>query len=153
MNHVSDLIVLLALAGVVGAWLKFTQVRERAVDEARRQCSQHGLQLLDETVGLRSLRWRRVGGGRRFELGYAFEVSAHGDDRLEGRLWMHDERLVGLSLPSVGEHSAAVVEPWQPALPAAEPRPSASPAPSEPSPATLPDNVIPLRPRRPRTGQ
>jgi hypothetical protein len=93
MNQVSDLILLLALAGVVGTWLKFTQVRERAVEEARRQCAQHGLQLLDETVGLRSLRWRRVGGRRRFELGYAFEISAHGDDRLDGRLWMHGERL------------------------------------------------------------
>lgn len=132
MSQVSDLIALLALAAVAGAWLKFTRARERAVDEARRQCAQHGLQLLDDTVGLRSLRWRRVGGGRQLELGYVFEVSAHGDDRLNGRLWMHGERLAGVSLPNVGA-----------------PLPEAA----EPRPVALSDNVIPLRPRRPRIGQ
>lgn len=133
MSQVSDLIALLALAAVAGAWLKFTHARERAVDEARRQCARHGLQLLDETVGLRSVRWRRrAGGRRRLELGYAFEVSAHGDDRLDGRLWMHGERLAGLSLPSVQE-----------------PLPDTA----EPQPTALPDNVVPLRPRRPRIEQ
>jgi len=131
MSQVSDLIALLALAAVAGTWLKFTHARERAVQEARRQCEQHGLQLLDETVGLRSLRWRRVGGRRQLELGYGLEVSAHGDDRLDGRLWMHGERLAGVSLPN-----------------RVAPSPDATAAPAASS-----DNVIPLRPRRPRIGQ
>jgi hypothetical protein len=132
MSQASDLNALLALAAVAGTWLKFTRARERAMDEARRQCAQHGLQLLDETVSLRNLRWRRVGARRQFELGYAFEVSAHGDDRLDGRLWMHGERLAGVSLPSVGMplHEVAGTG----AMAAA-------------------DNVIPLRPRRPRIEQ
>ncbi|MGN2253532.1 DUF3301 domain-containing protein [Frateuria sp. GZRe12] len=127
MSQVSDLIALLALAAVAGTWLKFTRARERAVDEARRQCAQHGLQLLDETVGLRNLRWRRVGGKRQLELGYAFEVSAHGDDRLDGRLWMHGEQLAGVSLPSTET-----------------PSPDTAGTP----PMVGSDNVIPLRPRR-----
>lgn len=131
MSQVSDLIALTALAALAGAWLKFTRARERAVDEARRQCSQHGLQLLDETVGLRSLRWRRVDGRRQLELGYVFEVSAHGDDRLDGRLWMHGDRLAGLSLPK-----------------ADTPLPE-----TESHRIGTPDNVIPLRARRPRVGQ
>lgn len=143
MSQVSDLIALLSLAGAIGAWLKFTHVRERAVDEARRQCALHGLQLLDETVGLRSLRWRRVGGRRRLELGYAFEVSAHGDDRLDGRLWMHGDQLAGLSLPSVTQPLPVTDEPHREVLPEA---PGARPA-------ALLDNVVPLRPRRPRIGQ
>lgn len=128
MSQVSDLIALLALATVVGLWLKFTGAREHAVAEARRQCTQHGLQLLDETVGLRRLRLRRADGRRQLELGYAFEVSAHGDDRLEGRLWMHGDQLAGLSLPSADE-------------PFDEPTPS---------PPAAYDNVVPLRPRQPR---
>jgi len=132
MSQVPDLIALLALAAVAGTWLKFSRARERAVDEARRQCAQHGVQLLDETVGLRNVRLQRVAGRRRLELGYGFEVSAHGDDRLDGRLWMHGERLVGVSLPSVGESLPGVVD-----------------AP----PVERTDNVIPLRPRRPRIGQ
>lgn len=131
MSQVSDLIALLALAAVAGAWLKSTRARELAVDEARRQCAQHGLQLLDETVAVRSLRWRRVGGGRRFEIGYAFEVSMHGNDRLDGRLWMHGDRLASLSLPSAAE---------------ALPETVAS------QPGAQGSNVIPLRPRQPRIG-
>jgi hypothetical protein len=127
MSQASDLVALLALASVAGAWLKATRARERAMDEARRQCAQHGLQLLDETVGLRSLRLRRVDGRRRLEFGYAFEVSVHGDDRLDGRLWMHGDRLAGLSLPSA-----------EPTVEAAAEQPVAH------------GNVVPLRPRRPR---
>jgi hypothetical protein len=110
MSQVSDLIALLALAAVAGTWLKSSRARERAVDEARRQCAQHGLQLLDETVGLNDVRLRRAGGRRRLEFGYAFEVSLHGDDRQGGRLWMHGGQLVGLSLPSMGETLPDVVQ-------------------------------------------
>lgn len=149
MNQASDLIALLALAAVIGVWLKSIRVRERAVDEARRQCAEHDLQLLDETVGLRAVRLRRVGGKRRLELGYAFEVSAHGDDRRDGRLWMRGGRLVGLSLPSIAEPTMAAVEPVRPAR-SIEPRPQAA---DDAQPVVRHDNVIPLRPRRPRTGQ
>ncbi|MEI7036169.1 DUF3301 domain-containing protein [Fulvimonas yonginensis] len=128
MSQMPDLIALLALAAVAGLWLKSSRARERAVDEARRQCMQHGLQLLDETVGLRSVRLRRVAGRRRLELGYAFEVSAHGDDRLDGRLWMQGDRMVSLSLPSPSE-----------------PPPERD---ESPPPQARKDNVIPLRPRR-----
>jgi hypothetical protein len=150
MSQFTDLIALLALAAVVGLWLKATRMREHAVEEVRRQCAEHGLQLLDETVGLRSLRLRRAGGRRRLELGYAFEVSAHGDDRLDGRMWMHDGRLAGLSLPNVVEPLPSVAEP-----PPARPRltlaaPPAQPGAEEAQPVVRHDNVIPLRPRRPR---
>lgn len=136
MNQLSDLIALLAFAAVAGLWFKSTRARERAVDEARRQCAHHGLQLLDETVGLRSVRMRRVEGRRQLEVGYGFEVSAHGDDRQEGRLWMRGDRLARVSLPR-------------------------SPEPPQDAPETvsvaehLPehhDNVVALRPRRPRSG-
>jgi len=152
MSQLTDLIALLALAAVAGLWLKSTRTREHAVAEARRQCAQHGLQLLDETVGLRSLRLRRVGGRRRLELGYAFEVSAHGDDRLDGRMWMHGGQLAGLSLPNVVEPLPAVVEPppMRPRLTLAEPQ--TAPEPDDAPPVVRHDNVIPLRPRRPRTG-
>jgi hypothetical protein len=137
MNQLSDLIALLAFAAVAGLWFKSTRARERAVDEARRQCAHHGLQLLDETVGLRSVRVRRVDGRRQLEVGYGFEVSAHGDDRQEGRLWMRGDRLARVSLPRVAEPLQGAVAP---AAPLAE--------------QDLPEhgNVVPLRPRRPRTG-
>ncbi|HEV2539631.1 MAG TPA: DUF3301 domain-containing protein [Frateuria sp.] len=138
MNQLSDLIALLAFAAVAGLWFKSTRARERAVDEARRQCLQHDLQLLDETVGLRSLRLRRVDGRRQLEVGYGFEVSVQGDDRQEGRLWMRGDRLARVSLPGIGGTARDTTEPAAPA--------------AGPQLPERPGNVVPLRPRRPRTG-
>ncbi|EIL96877.1 hypothetical protein RHOFW104T7_02485 [Rhodanobacter thiooxydans] len=101
MSDLSNLLLLLALAAVVGLWLKLSTARERAVREARQQCQQHGLQLLDETVGLRAMRLRRVNGLRRVERCYGFEVSIDGHDREPGRLWMIGNALSSLSLPTI----------------------------------------------------
>jgi hypothetical protein len=95
------MLVLLALGATVGVWLKLSTARERAVREARAQCLQHGLQLLDETVGLRRIRLRRVNGQRHVERCYDFEVSIDGHDRQPGRLWMIGSALSSLSLPVI----------------------------------------------------
>lgn len=128
MSDLSNLLLLLLLGSVVGLWLKLSVARERAVQEARRQCQQHGLQLLDETVGLRGVGLRRVHGQRRIERCYGFEVSIDGNDREPGRLWMIGSALSRLSLPTIA--------------PAAD---------EPPTHATLPaphDNVISLDSRR-----
>lgn len=128
MSDLSNLLLLLVLGAGVGLWLKLSVARERAVREARRQCEQHGLQLLDETVGLRHVRLRRVDGWRRLERCYSFEVSIDGDDREPGRLWMIGQTLSGLSLPTI-----ELVPPS-----------SASPRPVLPKTIS---NVVPLHPR------
>ncbi len=101
MSDLSNLLLLLLLGVVVALWLRLSVARERAIKEARQQCQQHGLQLLDETVGLRSIRLRRVNGLRLIERGHGFEVSIDGDDREPGRLWMIGNSLTGLSLPTI----------------------------------------------------
>ena len=101
MSDLSNLLLLLVLGAIVGLWMKLSVARERAVQEARRQCLQHGLQLLDETVGLRGVRLRRVNGLRMIERCYGFEVSVDGHDREPGRLWMIGNALSGLSLPTI----------------------------------------------------
>ncbi len=128
MSDLSNLLLLLALGGIVGLWLKLSVARERAVQEARRQCQQHGLQLLDETVGLRSLRLRRVNGLRMIERCYGFEVSIDGHDREPGRLWMIGNTLSSLSLPTI-----ELLAQDETIARAALPGP--------------PDNVVPLHPR------
>jgi hypothetical protein len=128
MSDLSNLLLLLALGAIVGLWLKLSVARERAVQEARRQCQQHGLQLLDETVGLRGVRLRRVNGLRMIERCYGFEVSIDGHDREPGRLWMIGNALSGLSLPTIEllPHEEVAAR-------------NALPSP--------PGNVVPLRPR------
>lgn len=128
MSDLSNLLLLLLLGSVVGLWLKLSVARERAVQEARRQCQQHGLQLLDETVGLRGMGLRRVHGQSRIERCYGFEVSIDGNDREPGRLWMIGSALSRLSLPTITQ--AANAPPARSTLPAPH------------------DNVIPLDSRR-----
>ena len=101
MSDLSNLLLLVVLGAVVGLWLKLSVARERAVREARQQCQLYGLQLLDETVGLRGLRLRRANGLRRVERCYGFEVSVEGHDRQPGRLWMIGTALTSVSLPSI----------------------------------------------------
>jgi hypothetical protein len=101
MSDLFNLLSLLVFGALVGLWLKLSTARERATHEARQQCLRHGLQLLDETVGLRGLRLRRVNGLQRIERCYGFEVSITGDDRQAGRLWMIGDALSSLSLPNV----------------------------------------------------
>jgi hypothetical protein len=101
MGKFSDLMLLLAMLGLIGAWLKLSRARELATEEARRQCERHGLQLLDETVGLRGIRLRRLDGRQVLERCYVFEVSIDGNDREPGRLWLVHNRLTGLSLPTI----------------------------------------------------
>ncbi|MEO8998106.1 MAG: DUF3301 domain-containing protein [Rhodanobacter sp.] len=128
MSDLSNLLLLLVLGAIVGLWLKLSVARERAVQVARQQCQQHGLQLLDETVGLRGVRVRRVNGLRMLERCYGFEVSIDGHDREPGRLWMIGNALTSLSLPTIERlsHEDVVVGT---ALP------------------TSGSNVVPLRPR------
>ncbi len=128
MSDLSNLLLLLTLGAIVGLWLKFSAARERAVQEARRQCQQHGLQLLDETVGLRAVRLRRVNGLRMIERCYGFEVSIDGHDREPGRLWMIGNTLSSLSLPTIE------------LLPHEE-------ATARDAPTVSSGNVVPLRPR------
>lgn len=143
MGNLHDLLLLLVLGGIVTAWMKLSRAREIAVSAARRHCELHGLQLLDETVGLRAIRLRRMDGHRRLERGYGFDVSIDGEDREQGRLWMIGQRVSGLNLPTVqwlvggGEESTSA-------------RRTAPEAPIETGASS---NVIPLRRRLPNDQQ
>lgn len=106
MSRLSDLLTLLALLAAGGGWLHLSRGRELAAVEARRLCQRHGLQLLDETVGLRSLRLRRHGGQWQLVRSYIFDVSVDGADRAASRLWMAGQQLDAYQLPTVGATAA-----------------------------------------------
>ncbi len=133
MSDLSNLLLLLLLGSAVGLWLKLSVARERAVHEARRLCLQHGLQLLDETVGMRAIRVRKANGLRRIERGYGFDVSIDGHDRQPGRLWMIGNSVTGVSLPTSDASTAESLS-------------------STTHLAKLAANVVPLHPR-PRGNQ
>jgi len=101
MGDFATLLLLLVLVAIVGAWLRLSRARDKAIQEARTRCQQHGLQLLDETVGLSGLRIRQVHGQRVIERRYSFEVSIDGNDREAGHLWMIGNALTALILPTI----------------------------------------------------
>lgn len=101
MTDLVTLLLLLALLAIGGLWLTLSRARDHAIQEARLRCREHGLQLLDETVGLSGLRLRRLHGHRVVERRYSFEVSIDGDDREPGHLWMVHNMLTALVLPTI----------------------------------------------------
>jgi hypothetical protein len=101
MGDLATLLLLLVLMAIAGAWLVLSRARDRAIQEARWRCQQHGLQLLDETVGLSGVRLRRFRGQRVLERRYSFEVSIDGNDREAGHLWMIGSLLTALILPTI----------------------------------------------------
>ena len=102
MASITDLFWLLVLAAVIGAWYRLTRAREVAVQAASALCRRYGLQLLDQSVGLRAIRLQGVNGARRFERCYAFEVSEDGTSRQAARLWMVGNEVASFSLPLSG---------------------------------------------------
>lgn len=99
MTSIADLFWLLALAAGIASWYRLTRAREVAVRAALALCKRHGLQLLDQSVGLRAIRLQGVDGGRRLERCYTFEVSGDGQTRQSARLWMAGNDVASFSLP------------------------------------------------------
>ena len=90
---------LLFLCLLAWLWHDSLQARDAGVREARTACSDEGLQLLDDTVAIRSLRFARDDGGRlRLQRVYGFEYSDTGDNRREGSVTLlgHDVVMVSL---------------------------------------------------------
>lgn len=80
-------------------WLDSLKKRELAVATAKQKCAQAGVQLLDETVSLAQLRFRRDGNQQlRFYRKYAFEFSDNGDNRLTGNVILLGDRVQGVDL-------------------------------------------------------
>lgn len=83
----SELFIFGILGSLIWLWFDGTAAREAGVAAVRKACLADGLQLLDETIAIRSLRLKRCVDGR---LGlyriYEFEYSQTGDDRRRGSI-------------------------------------------------------------------
>jgi hypothetical protein len=95
----SEILAVALLAGLAWLWLDSLRAREAAIEAARRACAGDGVQLLDDTVMLASLRVARDGGGplvlRRV---YHFEFSDTGNNRLAGGVTLAGSRVDTLYL-------------------------------------------------------
>lgn len=106
----TELLALLALVVAAGMWLDTMRQHDHALHTARRVCAAQGVQLLDHTVGLSSLKLRRHDGRLALERHYSFEISIDGSDRHRGSLWTLGGRLGGVSAPWLQQRDASALD-------------------------------------------
>lgn len=96
---VFELLALLLGAAVVWLWMDSIRVRELAVHAAFQACADDGVQLLDETVAIRSLGLARDGDGKVCLVRkYGFEFSDTGENRRSGWLVLRGQEIEALHL-------------------------------------------------------
>ncbi len=89
-----ELLVLALLGAAVWLWLDSLKAREIGVKAAEAACADEGLQFLDDTVAIRSLRLIRDDDGRlRLRRIYGFEYSDTGDNRRPGTVTLLGQRV------------------------------------------------------------
>ena len=96
---------LLTLMVLIWFWRDSLQVRESATRICRRACESYGVQFLDQTVALQSLRPRWVRTGLRLQRTYQFDYSFEGEGRRTGHLVMlgNHHLSLHLDLPEASE--------------------------------------------------
>lgn len=83
-----ELFIFLLVTGSVVAWWQLMQGRQKARKAAGQVCSNHGLQLLDDTVSLSSITWNREDKNSRILVNYSFEFATNGAKRRIGVVTM-----------------------------------------------------------------
>ena len=74
------------------------QAREIALAAVKRQCNQHNLQLLDQSISIKAVWFKRdAAGNLRFWRSYKFEFSSTGADRYQGLIIMLGRKVTSVS--------------------------------------------------------
>lgn len=85
MFPLAEILLLALMLALAWLWWDSMQAREAAVAAARAACEAEGLQFLDDTVGIASIRpARNAEGHLRLQRAYDFEFSDTGDNRIRG---------------------------------------------------------------------
>jgi hypothetical protein len=98
----TQILPILILGALAWFWWDSGRAREIAVRAAKQACQRCGVQFLDQTVALRSLRVRRDNAGQlRLFRKYTFEFSHSGAERDGGYAVMVGQRLADMHLDLV----------------------------------------------------
>lgn len=100
---------LLGLAVLVMLWLGAARAREDARAMAMRICDRAGVQLLDQSVALRHVRFARAPWGIALRRRYSFEYSVDGIGRERGYIVYLGSAIESASVPR-GASDGAVIE-------------------------------------------
>jgi hypothetical protein len=95
----TEIVILIVLGGLAWLWFDSFKAREAGIQAVQRACEAEGLQLLDETIALVSLRFKRNDEGRlSLARVYAFEYSDTGDNRRRGSVHLLGHRVTMLNI-------------------------------------------------------
>lgn len=95
----SEILLVLAIVGVVWAWMHTLAVKDLANTAAKRHCQQMGVQFLDGTVALGGAKPTWSGGdGLRLAQRFTFEFTVTGEKRYHGEVQFIGKRQVHLFL-------------------------------------------------------
>jgi len=95
----SDIFFLAFVCALVGYWYRAQRTREIALHAVRQECKRLEVQLLDQSVSLRALWFKRdEQGSLRLWRRYQFEFSSTGEDRYLGQVMMLANRVTNLEL-------------------------------------------------------
>ena len=89
-----DIAIPVVIAGLVWLWFDSSKAREAGTLAVRKACEIEGLQLLDETIALASMRpERNAEGWLSWRRRYQFEYSDTGDNRRRGSVELYGQRV------------------------------------------------------------
>jgi hypothetical protein len=107
----TELILLVFFLALAWLWWDSMQAREAAVAAARAACESEGLQFLDDTVGIASLKPARNADGRLLlQRAYDFEFSDTGDNRVKGGVVMLGRRVILLNIQTPRPPASNVIQ-------------------------------------------
>jgi hypothetical protein len=99
MFPLTEILLLVFVAALAWLWWDSMQAREAAVAAARAACVAEGLQFLDDTVGIASLKpVRNTQGHLQLQRAYDFEFSDTGDNRVKGSVVTLGRSVIVLNL-------------------------------------------------------
>lgn len=94
-----EIISLAVLGAVMWLWYDSIHVREVGILAAKAACAAEGLQLLDDTVSISSLRLARDEDGRLLlRRAYAFDYSDTGDNRRNGSVVLLGSQVIVINV-------------------------------------------------------
>lgn len=92
-----ELTALLIIGGLVWLWLDSLSAREIGMEASRAACTADGVQLLDDSVAIRSAWFARDDNGQmRIKRTYGFEYSNDGTNRRQGSVTLIGKQVIAL---------------------------------------------------------
>lgn len=99
--ELSDLFWLALTATLCMFWWQNLKIREHATRQVKDYCQQHDIQLLDESIALKSMKPARNSRSGQLQLqrSYQFSFTSTGDERYSGVVRLSGRKVLGFELP------------------------------------------------------